>query len=236
MVTSAPRPSVSCGDGFGRILAPVVDDHVGAEPLGRVQAAVGEVDGDDVRRAVEAGAHDGRQADGAGAHHGDDVAGLDVTVQHADLVARSGGCRRASATPRRRPRQGRGRSSCRRTAPGRTRPGCRRSCGRGSTRRRPGTARSGLRGRTGTCRRSTRTRPAPGRRCWTRFTPRPTCSTVPTASWPRMRPAVTAGTSPLRMCRSVPQIVVASTRTMASVSATSSGLGTSSHDERPGPW
>ena len=31
------------------------------------------------------------------------------------------------------------------------------------------------------------------------------------------RPSVTAGTSPLRMCRSVPQIVVVSTRTMTSV-------------------
>jgi len=36
---------------------------------------------------------------------------------------------------------------------------------------------------------------------------------VPTPSWPRIRPSVTAGTSPLRMCRSVPQIVVVSTRT-----------------------
>ena len=50
-------------------------------------------------------------------------------------------------------------------------------------------------------------------------------STVPTASWPRMRPSVTAGTSPLRMCRSVPQIVTASTRTIASVSSTIVGLG-----------
>jgi hypothetical protein len=61
------------------------------------------------------------------------------------------------------------------------------------------------------------------------LTPAPTSSMVPTASWPRMRPSVTAGTSPLRMCRSVPQIVTASTRTMASVSAWITGLGTSSH-------
>ena len=42
---------------------------------------------------------------------------------------------------------------------------------------------------------------------FTFLTPAPTDSTVPTASWPRIRPSVTAGTSPLRMCRSVPQIV-----------------------------
>src|SRR3546814_5178848 len=47
-------------------------------------------------------------------------------------------------------------------------------------------------------------------------TSEPTSVTTPTPSWPRMRPSVTAGTSPLRMCRSVPQIVVASILTMAS--------------------
>ena len=71
---------------------------------------------------------------------------------------------------------------------------------------------------------------------FTVLTPAPTASTVPTASWPRIRPSVTAGTSPLRMCRSVPQIVTASTRTMASVSSTIVGLGTSSQALRPGPW
>ena len=56
------------------------------------------------------------------------------------------------------------------------------------------------------------------------LTPAPTASTVPTASWPRIRPSVTAGTSPLRMCRSVPQMVTASTRTIASVSLDDRGL------------
>ena len=60
--------------------------------------------------------------------------------------------------------------------------------------------------------------------------------TVPTPSWPRMRPSVTAGTSPLRMCRSVPQIVVVSTRTMTSVGSMIVGSGTSSHAFLPGPW
>ncbi len=68
------------------------------------------------------------------------------------------------------------------------------------------------------------------------FTPAPISSTVPTASWPRMRPSVTAGTSPFRMCRLVPQIVTASIRTMASVSTWIVGFGTSSHDFMPGPW
>ena len=43
------------------------------------------------------------------------------------------------------------------------------------------------------------------------------------------------GTSPLRMCRSVPQIVTASTRTMASCGSASCGSATSSHECRPGP-
>ena len=47
---------------------------------------------------------------------------------------------------------------------------------------------------------------------------------------------VTAGTSPLRMCRSVPQIVVASILTMASAGSLMLGSGTSSHTLRPGPW
>jgi hypothetical protein len=62
----------------------------------------------------------------------------------------------------------------------------------------------------------------------------PTVSTVPTASWPRMRPSVTSGTSPLRMCRSYPQMVVASTFTMASVSSMMTGLGTCSQAFWPG--
>jgi hypothetical protein len=69
-----------------------------------------------------------------------------------------------------------------------------------------------------------------------RCTPEPTSSTVPTASWPRILPARTSGTSPARMCRSVPQMVVASTRTMASPSSMISGSATSSHAFWPGPW
>src|ERR1700754_4958403 len=64
----------------------------------------------------------------------------------------------------------------------------------------------------------------------------PTSVIVPTASWPRTRPLVTAGKSPLRMCRSVPQMVVVSTRTTTSVGSTNCGSGTSVHDIEPGPW
>lgn len=63
----------------------------------------------------------------------------------------------------------------------------------------------------------------------------PTRVTVPTPSWPRMRPGVTAGTSPLRMCRSVPQMVVVSILTIASVGSWISGPVTSSQDYCPGP-
>src|SRR5438874_3871969 len=63
----------------------------------------------------------------------------------------------------------------------------------------------------------------------------PTSATTPTPSCPRMRPALTEATSPLRMWRSVPQIVVLVMRTMASVGAWTSGLGFSSQDRLPGP-
>ena len=64
----------------------------------------------------------------------------------------------------------------------------------------------------------------------------PISTTVPTASWPRIVPGVTAGTSPFRMCRSVPQIVDVSTRTMASVESMMEGSGADSQIRCPGPW
>ena len=63
----------------------------------------------------------------------------------------------------------------------------------------------------------------------------PVSTTVPTASWPRIRPSVTAGTSPLRMCRSVPQIVVVSTLTITSVGSWMPGSSAVSHERCPGP-
>ena len=236
IATSAPSPPVSSrmtSSGSSRLLFTVTS---APNCLRRLEPGVGQVDRDDVARAEQAGADDRGQADRAGADDRDHVARPDAAVEHADLVAgrQDVGQHQDVLVGRRRP--GAGRSRCRRTGPGRTRPGCRRSCGRGSSRRRRGTARRGPRGRTGSVPHAvmhdTRTRsPA-----LTVFTPPPTDSTVPTASWPRMRPSVTAGTSPLRMCRSVPQIVVASTRTIASVSAITSGFGTSSQAFTPGPW
>ena len=67
------------------------------------------------------------------------------------------------------------------------------------------------------------------------LTAAPVSTIVPTASWPRMRPSATVGTSPLRMWRSVPQIVVVSTLTMTSVGSSSPGSSTVSHDRSPGP-
>ena len=74
MATSAPSPPVSWlheGDG---VLTAVVDGAVRAELLGRVQAGVGQIDGDDLARGEELRPHDGREPDGAGADHGDGVA------------------------------------------------------------------------------------------------------------------------------------------------------------------
>ncbi len=66
-------------------------------------------------------------------------------------------------------------------------------------------------------------------------TPAPIDSMTPTPSWPRIRPGAQVATSPFRMCRSVPQIVVLVTRTMASPAACSTGLGLSSRALFPGP-
>ena len=55
---------------------------------------------------------------------------------------------------------------------------------------------------------------------------------TPTGSWPMVRPWAT-GYSPLRMCTSVPQIVVVVIRTSAS-SGPTSGTGFSSSTMRPG--
>jgi hypothetical protein len=63
----------------------------------------------------------------------------------------------------------------------------------------------------------------------------PVAATVPTASWPSTRPSATVGTSPRRMCRSVPQIVTASTLMIASVGSVSSGSGTVSQSFFPAP-
>ena len=98
-------------------------------------------------------------------------------------------------------------------------------CGRGSSRRRRGTARRRPPGSTGTGRRRRCTRRAPGRRAGRAVTAVPVATTVPTASCPSTRPSGTSGTSPLRMCRSVPQMVTASTRMIASVGSTISGSG-----------
>ena len=63
----------------------------------------------------------------------------------------------------------------------------------------------------------------------------PVATTIPTASWPRIVLGVTSATSPLRMCRSVPQIVELLMRTIASVGFSIVGSGTSSHAFWPGP-
>ena len=65
----------------------MVDRDVGAELLGGLEATVGEVDGDDVGGAVEPGVHHGGKADRAGTDDGDDVAGTDLPIEDADLVA-----------------------------------------------------------------------------------------------------------------------------------------------------
>src|SRR5215208_2067048 len=58
------------------------------------------------------------------------------------------------------------------------------------------------------------------------FTPRPTSTTSPMNSWPRMSPFRIDGTFPPYRCRSEPQMAVEVTRTTASRGERSSGSGT----------
>ena len=69
------------------ILAAVVDDDVGTELLRRFESCVGEIDGDDVRRAVQPRAHHRRETDRAGADDGDDIARTDLAVEDANFVS-----------------------------------------------------------------------------------------------------------------------------------------------------
>ena len=56
------------------------------------------------------------------------------------------------------------------------------------------------------------------------------------APWPSTRPSLTVATSPFRMWRSVPQMVVVTIRTTASVGCRTTGWAFSSHAFLPGPW
>ena len=81
------QPVGQAPDDLHRVFPTVVHGDVGAELLGGFEPAVREVDGDDVARAEQPGAHDGRQADRPGAHDRDHVTGTDLPVENADLVA-----------------------------------------------------------------------------------------------------------------------------------------------------
>jgi hypothetical protein len=87
MATSAPSPPGQLAEDGDGVLSRVLDRDVGAELLGGIEPAVGEIDRDDVGRAEEPGAHRRRQADGSGADDGDHVARFHPAVQDADLVA-----------------------------------------------------------------------------------------------------------------------------------------------------
>ena len=92
------------------------------------------------------------------------------------------------------------------------------------------------RGRTGSGRRRRCRRPAPGRPGRTRAHVVADLDDLADGLVAQDRAGRTSGTSPLRMCRSVPQMVTASTRTMASVASWMPGSGTSCQERCPGPW
>jgi hypothetical protein len=216
---------------------PLVTGVGRAELAGVLQARGLEVDGDDPAGAHERSGHDRGQADGARADDGDGVARLHPAVEHADLVARGQDV-------------GEEEHLLVRDALGQL---VHRGLGERHPRvlglhavdevaEDPADAARGLavgrdpalavgaapaRGDGGTSTRSPSCSPP---------TAEPVATTVPTASWPRIRPSVTAGTSPLRMCRSVPQIVVVSTLTTTSVGSWIPGSSFSSQSLSPTPW
>ena len=76
------------GQPRGDLAGLVGSDGSGRTERGRPLASGGHrVDGHDRAGGVELGAQDGGQADGSGADDGDGIAGLDVAVEDADLVA-----------------------------------------------------------------------------------------------------------------------------------------------------
>ena len=235
IATSAPsRPVRSLITAMGSSRG-VVDGDVGAEVPRGLQAGVGQVDGDDVAGAEQPRGGDRGQADRPGAHDGDHVARPDAAGQHADLVAGGqdvGQHQHASSDTPSGIRIG-----------GRVGVGDADVLGLGSVdavAEHPAalvqalpvaSLAAVLAGAAGA---DARDEDAVARR----EPVHAVADLVDGARRPRGRgscPARTSGTSPARMCRSVPQMVVASTRTMASPSSMISGSGTSSHAFWPGP-
>ena len=68
------------------------------------------------------------------------------------------------------------------------------------------------------------------------MTEEPTSSITPTPSCPRIVPGTMPGIVPRTMCRSVPQMALAVSRTIASVGCSIFGSGTLSRRMSPTPW
>ena len=162
MATSAPRPPVS-----SRTIA-----RGSSRPLFTVTSAPNSLAASSLESARSMAtmwlglnswaSDDGRETDGSGADDGDHVAGRHSAVEHADFVAVGqdvGEHEELLVADPGWDRVGRGVGE---RAPAPFPPASRRCCGRGSSRRRRGTARSGPRGRTGTCHRPRCTTRGPG--------------------------------------------------------------------------
>jgi hypothetical protein len=249
-------------DQFGALLeglwdADRLDGHVGAEPVGEpldhprsllgrdrgggaegggpLPARLDRVDGHDLGGGVELGAEDGGQADRPGADDGDGVAGLDVAVEDSDLVAGRQDVGQIDGLL-----VGELVGELVGGGVGEGDPGVLGLDAVDAVAEDPAAAAQALAGVAGAAEAAA---PAGGdarQPDAVAFADGadagPVSRMVPTASWPRIRPGVTSGTSPLRMCRSVPQMVTVSMRTMASVSSISLGSATSSQRLSPGPW
>ena len=236
IATSAPRPSGQLHDSLDArrsLLLLIVTSAPSSRAFSR--RGVVEVDRDDVRRREQPRGQDRREPDRARADDRDGVARLDAPVEHADLVRR---------------REDVGEEEHLFVVELR----------RDLVDRRVGERNAGVLGLEAVDQVAEDPAAAAGAQAVAALLAEPAASAggdardehavaelerrdgvadfstiVPTASWPRIVPGCNLGTSPLRMCRSVPQIVDESMRTMASVGASMVGSGTSSQDRCPGP-
>ena len=84
------KPVGQLRDDRDRVLVPAVHGDIGAELLGCLQPAVGQVDGHNVARGIQQRSDNGRQADGTRADHGHGVAWLDVAASESSVKVAEG--------------------------------------------------------------------------------------------------------------------------------------------------
>src|SRR6266542_2601290 len=230
--SQAARELLDCCD---RVFAAVVDRRVRAERARLRETSEIEVDRDDATRREQLGGHDRGEVDRARADDRNRVAGADPSVQDPDLVRRRQDVREEQhlliGQRLRHLVDGgvgeRDASELRLEPVDQVTEDSASSAGAETVVALTAEPAMAARGDADTSTRSP---------SFSVATPAPVSTTVPTASCPSTVPGFTSGTSPLRMWRSVPQMVDESIWTTASVGSRTVGSWTVSQARRPGPW